>query len=104
MKKVALVTGGMGGIGTAVVRRLAKAGHIVVANCLPGFEPRAQWLAGMHAAGLTDVHAAEGDVTSFASMKDMVASISSDVGPVDVLVNTAGITRDSTFRKLSPDD
>ena len=104
MKKVALVTGGMGGIGTAVVRRLAKAGHIVVANCLPGFEPRAEWLAGLHAEGFNDVHAAEGDVTSFASMKDMVASITSDVGPVDVLVNTAGITRDSTFRKLSQED
>ena len=104
LKRVALVTGGMGGIGTAVVRRLAKAGHIVVANCLPGFEPRAQWLSGMHAEGLTDVHAAEGDVTSFASMQDMFAAISSDIGPVDVLVNTAGITRDSTFRKLSPED
>ena len=103
-KKVALVTGGMGGIGTAVVRRLAKAGHTVVANCLPDFEPRGQWLSMMQSEGWSDVHAAEGDVTSFASMKHMVASIATDLGPVDILVNTAGVTRDSTFRKLSEDD
>lgn len=103
-KRTALVTGGMGGIGTAVVRKLAASGHTVVANCLPGFPPRDEWLSGMRAEGFLTVHAAEGDVTSFKSMKSMVEAIASDIGPIDILINTAGVTRDSTFRKLAPED
>ena len=98
-KRVALVTGGMGGIGTAVVKRLCAAGCTVVANCLPAYPPKDEWLARLRAEGL-DVHAAEGDVGDFAAMQAMVKGIESSVGPVDILVNNAGITRDSTMRKM----
>src|SRR5690606_41824146 len=47
VSRIAFVSGGMGGIGTAICRRLGRAGHTVVAGCLPGYERKADWLAGM---------------------------------------------------------
>lgn len=103
-KKVALVTGGVGGIGTAICKRLAQDGLFVVANyAIPGSEAR--WKEQMSAAGLNGSASALafGDVADFDAMGDMVAEIERNHGPVDVLVNCAGITRDSTFRKMTPD-
>ncbi len=103
MKKVALVTGGVGGIGTAICQRLAKDGLIAVANyAIAGSE--AKWTQAMAAAGLGGSSAlAFGDVTDFAAMGEMVKKIEAQHGPIQVLVNCAGITRDSTFRKMTPD-
>ena len=104
MKKVALVTGGVGGIGTAICKRLAADGCFVVANyAIPGSEDK--WRGAMAAAGLTDSHCALafGDVTDFEAMGEMVKKIVAGRGPVNVLVNCAGITRDSTFRKMTPE-
>lgn len=97
--KVALVTGGMGGLGTAMCRALAQDGMIVAANCLPGFPPKDEWLAKMRAEGF-NVHAAEGDVSDFDSCAAMVQKIEAELGPIDVLVNNAGITRDTVLRKM----
>src|SRR3954462_14703323 len=104
MKKVALVTGGVGGIGTAVCRKLAAEGHFVVANyAIAGSEAR--WRQSMAAAGLNGTQSALafGDVTDYDAMGEMVAKIKAEHGPVSILVNCAGITRDSTFRKMTPD-
>lgn len=98
-KRVALVTGGMGGLGTAICKALAKDGFIVAANCLPGFPQKDEWLAKTKAEGF-DFHAAEGDVADYDSCVAMVKKIEADFGPVDVLVNNAGITRDGMFRKM----
>lgn len=103
MARVALVTGGMGGIGTAVCERLAKEGIRVVANCLPGYPKRAEWLATMQARQF-DVIAVEADVTSLADCEGMAKQVIAEFGPVDVLVNAAGITRDATFRKMGIDE
>jgi acetoacetyl-CoA reductase len=103
-KRIALVTGGVGGIGSAICKRLAQQGHFVVANFgIPGTETR--YLAGMAAAGFDGscTALAFGDVSSFEAMREMVAKIAKDHGPVDILVNCAGITRDSTFRKMTPE-
>jgi acetoacetyl-CoA reductase len=103
-KRLALVTGGVGGIGTAICKRLAQDGHFVVANyAVPGTEER--WQKAMAAAGLNGAASALafGDVTDYDAMGEMVAAIESEHGPVDILVNCAGITRDSTFRKMTPE-
>jgi acetoacetyl-CoA reductase len=102
VSRIAFVSGGMGGIGTAICRRLGRAGHTVVAGCLPGYEKKAEWLDGMRAEGYR-VHAAEGDVARFESCAEMFYNIASVVGPVDVLVNNAGITRDSMFHRMTPE-
>lgn len=103
-KKIALVTGGVGGIGSAICKRLAEDGHFVVANYgIPGTETK--WLATMAAAGLHpgSTALAFGDVTQYDAMAEMVAKIAAEHGPVDILVNCAGITRDTTFRKMTPE-
>jgi acetoacetyl-CoA reductase len=98
-QKVALVTGAMGGLGTAICQALAKDGMKVVANCLPGFPEKDAWLEKQKALGF-DFAAAEGDVSDYESCKAMVEKIEADVGPVDVLINNAGITRDKFFPKM----
>ena len=103
-KRVALVTGGVGGIGTAICKRLAQDGHFVVANyAIPGTEER--WHQAMNAAGLNGSTSALafGDVTDYEAMGEMVRKIEAEHGPVDVLINCAGITRDTTFRKMTPE-
>lgn len=102
--RLALVTGGVGGIGTAVCKRLAADGHFVVANyAIPGTEAR--WQQAMAAAGLNGSRTALafGDVTDYHAMGEMVRKIEAEHGPVQILVNCAGITRDATFRKMSPE-
>jgi acetoacetyl-CoA reductase len=103
VQRIVFVSGGMGGIGSAVCRRLGAAGHTVVAGCLPGYEKKAEWLDAMRAAGYR-VHAAEGDVADFDSCAEMFEAVRSKVGPIDILVNNAGITRDSVFKKMSEQD
>ena len=98
-QRVALVTGGMGGLGTAICKRLAKEGHKVYAGCLPGFAPKDEWLSAIKADGF-DIKAAEGDVTDFEACRQMVDGIVADSGQIDILINNAGITRDAQFRKM----
>jgi len=101
--RVAFVSGGMGGIGTAICRRLGAAGHTVVAGCLPEYDKKAEWLAAMRSEGWR-VHAAEGDVAEFESCAEMFYHVRSVVGPVEILVNNAGITRDSIFKRMTEQD
>jgi len=93
----------MGGIGTAICKRLAMNGNKVVANCLPDYDRKDDWLASMRAQGYS-VHAAEGNVEDFDSCADMFYRIGSIIGPVDILVNNAGITRDGVFKRMSESD
>jgi acetoacetyl-CoA reductase len=103
-RKIALVTGGVGGIGTAICKRLAADGHFVVANyAIPGTEVK--WQQSMAAAGLNGSSSALafGDVSDFDAMGEMVRKLQAEHGPIGILVNCAGITRDSTFRKMTPE-
>jgi acetoacetyl-CoA reductase len=99
--RVALVSGGLGGIGTAVCRRLAAAGHRVVAADLPAEAARlARFQADV--AGL-DVVVETGDASDYDQCTALVGRVAAAHGPVDVLVNAAGITRDSSFKKMTPE-
>ena len=99
-KRIALITGGTGGIGTCICQQLANDGFTVVANHIAAETDKAKaWLAEQLAAGY-DMHIAEGDVSNFDSCNAMIAKIKTDVGPVDVLVNNAGITKDGMFKKM----
>ena len=102
-RRVVFVTGGMGGIGSAICRRFALAGHTVVAGCLPGYERRDEWLSAMRTDGLK-VHAAEGNVADFGSCAAMFDGLRSSVGGVDILINNAGITRDGLFKRMTERD
>ena len=97
--RVALVTGGTGGIGTAIVKRMAQMGHKVATNYRDESRARA-WQAKMKEAGV-EVAIAPGDVSSAEQAEAMVREVERQLGPVDILINNAGITRDSTFHKMT---
>jgi acetoacetyl-CoA reductase len=97
-QRTALVTGGTGGIGTALVRHLLEQGHRVASNYRDE-EKAAGWQKQMKAAGF-EVLLVPGDVSDHLSSQSMVEAVQSALGPVDILVNNAGITRDSTFHKM----
>ena len=100
--KVAYVTGGMGGIGTAICRKLHDAGFTVIAGCGPSRD-HAKWIAEQKADGYT-MHASAGNVSDWDSTKAAFESVRAQFGNPDVLVNNAGITKDGLFRKMSVDD
>ncbi len=97
--RVALVTGGTGGIGTAVCKRLADSGAAVVATYRDE-EKAERWRQARQVEGY-QLALAKVDVSSFDSCQLMAESIQEEVGPVDILVNNAGITRDTAFRKMT---
>jgi acetoacetyl-CoA reductase len=99
--RLALVTGGTGGIGTAICRRLADSGARVIATYRDAAKAK-RWQEERGAEG-REVAVVEVDVTSFDSCQEMVVHIERDVGPIDILVNNAGVTRDTTFRKMTKD-
>jgi acetoacetyl-CoA reductase len=98
-KRVALVTGGMGGLGEAICLKLTALGYTVVTTCSPTNARAEQWLRDMRERG-HDFHAYPCDVADWDSCVAGVKRIEAEVGPVDVLINNAGITRDMTFRKM----
>lgn len=102
-RRIAYVTGGMGGIGSAICRKLCDSGHIVVAGCGPGSKRKDGWIADMRAKGC-EVYPSEGNVADWESTRAAFARVRDEIGPIDVLVNNAGITRDGTFRRMSNDD
>ncbi len=97
--RIALVTGGTGGIGTAICRRLASLGHRVATNYRDEAKAR-DWQQQLKADGV-DIAIVPGDVADPAQAEAMVRAAESALGPIDILVNNAGITRDSTFHKMS---
>ena len=101
---VALITGGTGAIGIALCRRFHAAGFSVVANCHPSDATRSEEaLAALRNEEGVRVELAPFDVTDPEAAAAAVADIESRIGPIDALVNAAGITRDATLAKLEPD-
>ncbi|MCM2328490.1 MAG: acetoacetyl-CoA reductase [Lysobacter sp.] len=102
-QRIALVTGGMGGLGEAICMKLARMGIRVVVTYSPGNTKHGEWLKDMESRDY-HFHAYPCDVADFDSCHDAVAKISSEVGPIDILINNAGITRDMTFKKMGKVD
>ena len=98
--RVALVTGGTGGIGTSIVKRLAGMGHRVATNYRNEEKAKA-WQEQMRAQGV-EIALAPGDVSSPEDAAAMVREVERQLGPVEILVNNAGITRDTTFHRMTP--
>ncbi|PWF39964.1 SDR family NAD(P)-dependent oxidoreductase, partial [Massilia glaciei] len=102
-KKVALVTGGMGGLGTAICRRLHDAGFKVAATYSPGNKQPEAWLAAQRDEGYR-FSAFKVDVADYADSGWMMQKLLAEMGRLDVLVNNAGITRDQSMRKMVQQD
>jgi len=102
MGKLAYVTGGMGGIGTGICRKFHELGYKVVAGCGPTRDYN-KWLAEQKAAGYT-FYASVGNVADFDSTKAAFEKVRADHGNTEILVNNAGVTRDSVLRKMSLED
>jgi len=98
-KRVALVTGGMGGLGEAICIKLAALGDTVVTTYSPSNTKAPQWLESMREQGFA-FHAYPCDVTDWGSCHVCIEQLTQNHGPVDVLVNNAGITRDMTFKRM----
>ncbi len=101
-QKVAYVTGGMGGIGTAICQRLHKDGFKVIAGCGPSRDYQ-KWLNEQTQLGYT-FYASVGNVGAWESTVEAFNQTKAEHGTIDVLVNNAGITRDRMFLKMTPDD
>ena len=102
-KRIALITGGMGGLGETISIKMADAQYHVAVTYSPSNKTSAQWLGNMKEKGY-DFQAYPCDVAEYDSCKDCVERVARDLGPVDILVNNAGITRDMTFRKMTKAD
>ena len=96
MSRVALITGGTRGIGAAISMALRNAGYRVVAT-YAGNDERAD---AFHT--VTGISVYRWDVTDYEACREGVAKVEADVGPVEILVNNAGITRDAMFHKMTP--
>jgi len=97
MARVAVVTGGTRGIGEAISKALKTAGYKVAANYAGNDEAAQKFKAA------TDIPVFKWDVSSFESCAQGVKKVESELGPVDVLVNNAGITRDTMFHRMTPE-
>jgi len=101
-QKVAYVTGGMGGIGTAICQRLHKEGFTVIAGCGPTRD-HAKWIAEQAALGFT-FYASAGNVGNWDSTVEAFTKAKAEHGSIDVLINNAGITKDRMFLKMTRED
>lgn len=102
-ERIALVTGGTGAIGTEICAALSEAGCRAVATCHNlGGEKSKAWSNMMRDRGF-DIELAGCEIADFEGTRLMVKDIEAKLGPVDILVNAAGITRDATLRKMTPE-
>ena len=102
-QRIAVVTGGMGGLGETISTKMADAGYRVVVTYSPSNTKYKSWLEEMKSRGYS-FQAFPVDVVDYDSCAKQCSIISSEIGPIDILVNNAGITRDMTFKKMTKKD
>jgi acetoacetyl-CoA reductase len=89
----------MGGLGESISTKMASIGYRLAVTYSPGNTKHAEWVADMKRQGF-DILAVPCDVADFESCAHAVAAVQNKLGAVDVLINNAGITRDTTFKKM----
>jgi acetoacetyl-CoA reductase len=99
-KRIAIVTGGMGGLGESITTKMADAGYQVVVTYSPANTKYKAWLDEMKGKGYS-FSAYPVDVVSFDDCAAKCAQIQRECGQIDILVNNAGITRDMTFKQMT---
>ena len=100
MPKVAVVTGGIGGLGTAMSKALVQQGRTVIATYYPPEEKQAmEWQKDRRAEGFA-IRVYPVDVSDFDFCAALVKQVEAEVGPIEILVNNAGITRDAVLKKM----
>src|SRR3982750_3795131 len=102
-KKIAVVTGGMGGLGESISTKMADAGYRVVVTYSPSNTKYKSWLEELKGRGYS-FSAFPVDVVGYDSGAKQCRINQGEIGPIDILVNNAGITRDMTFKKMSKGD
>ena len=102
-KRLALITGGMGGLGAVITSKMAEVGYDVVVTISPQNTQAGTFVAEMKARGCS-VRAVPVDVADYDSCARCVAQVRDEAGPIDILINNAGITRDLTFKKMTKQD
>ncbi len=104
MNRIAVVTGGIGGLGTAICRDLARQDRHVISTYRPVNHDKAlEWQEERRKEGF-DIAIYEADVADFDSCKEMISKVEKEIGQVDILINNAGITRDSTMKRMTQED
>ncbi len=100
MPKVAVVTGGIGGLGTAMSKALVQQGRTVIVTYYPPEEKQAmEWQKNRTAEGFNIIIYSV-DVSDFESCAALIRRVEAEVGPIEILVNNAGITRDAVLKKM----
>jgi len=102
-QRIAVVTGGMGGLGETISTKMADAGYRVVVTYSPSNTKYKSWLEEMKGRGYS-FSAFPVDVVEYDSCAKQCSIIAAEIGPIDILVNNAGITRDMTFKKMTKKD
>lgn len=102
-KRLAVVTGGIGGLGTEICRHLALDGRKVIAIDLPARPERLGSFSSATADLAAEISFAPADVSDFEGCRTLIENIQAEHGSVDILVNAAGITRDTSLRKMTPE-
>jgi len=97
MARIAIVTGGTRGIGAAISKALKQEGYRVIANYAGNDEAAHKFKAE------TGIDVRKWDVSDYAACESNIKAIENEIGPVDTLVNNAGITRDAMFHKMTPE-
>ncbi|WP_133128344.1 acetoacetyl-CoA reductase [Legionella nagasakiensis] len=100
-KKVALITGGSGDIGTAIAKQLNGLYGKVIALDIASSDESAEWLTHLRNQGYQNVLYRQMDVTDFEACQKIIAALILEFGRIDVLINNAGITRDAVFHKMT---
>ena len=100
--RVALVSGGSRGIGRAIAELLAAEGHKVAVNYVANAAAAADTVSAIEAAGGT-ARAVQGDVGDEDAVTALIEAVQEDLGPIEILVNNAGITRDDLLMRMKPE-